>query len=427
MKLLVFHPHHDALQEMAPVLAENGAVLLFATSLEEAQGLLEIHAENIDGVWVHTDGALPGMEFLSQLKASPATGDLASIVSTESWSDAQCAEHQAGALGANAYLRWPATAQEVQKILNEVFPTAPAAQAPAPTDNASVALEIPMSLGGTSLELSSQNSVPAQVEISAPVAESGDTHGEVEAKAEAELPYLFRKKVFTDGDAAPTARNAPVAWGDAVIPGGAAQTPDEETLKKYLMLREQDVAALSSQMRAARQQIQSLEAGARAGEAVQTELKHLLEEAQKRVAQFETEKAHALAKQEQEIQELKFEVKSKQDRLQSLEVQVREASAEIDQIKERVRQDIRKIRVREKELENRLEIVRRDSEALLGARESKIIELKRRLDLLEFNMDLLQDQYNRSKDQNKKLEEKLNRAAQVVRVAGGMLVEEKSA
>jgi chromosome segregation ATPase len=90
-------------------------------------------------------------------------------------------------------------------------------------------------------------------------------------------------------------------------------------------------------------------------------------------------------------------------------------------LKERVRSDIRKIRVREKELENRLEIVRKDSEALIGSRENKIIELKRKLDLLEFNMDLLQDQYAREKESTFKLRERLAKAAQVVRMAGGML------
>ena len=93
----------------------------------------------------------------------------------------------------------------------------------------------------------------------------------------------------------------------------------------------------------------------------------------------------------------------------------------MERLKDRVRMDIRKIRVREKELENRLEIMKKDSEALITARENKIIELKRKLDLLEFNMDLLQDQYAREKDSTAKLREKLARAAQVVRVAGGLL------
>jgi chromosome segregation ATPase len=136
---------------------------------------------------------------------------------------------------------------------------------------------------------------------------------------------------------------------------------------------------------------------------------------------FEKEKGMALESQASEINDLRFQVKVKTDKARVLEIQVREIEDEMERLKERVRSDIRKIRVREKELENRLEIMKKDSEALIGARENKIIELKRKLDLMEFNMDLLQDQYTREKENSIKLKERLAKAAQVVRVAGGLL------
>ncbi len=58
---------------------------------------------------------------------------------------------------------------------------------------------------------------------------------------------------------------------------------------------------------------------------------------------------------------------------------------------------------------------------MIGARENKIIELKRKLDLLDFNMDLLQDKYTREKESTAKLRERLAKAAHAVRVAGGVL------
>ena len=129
----------------------------------------------------------------------------------------------------------------------------------------------------------------------------------------------------------------------------------------------------------------------------------------------------ALVALQAELEELKFQNKAKSDRARIMEMQVREASDEIERLKERVRTDIRKIRVRERELENRLEIMKKDSEALIAAREQKIIELKRKVDLLEFNMDLLQDQYTREKENTGVLRERLAKAAKMVRVAGGLL------
>jgi len=83
--------------------------------------------------------------------------------------------------------------------------------------------------------------------------------------------------------------------------------------------------------------------------------------------------------------------------------------------------DIRRIRVREKELEGQLEILKKDSSALLQARDEKILELKRRIDLLEFNMELVQEQFSKEKQSANDLKTKLKDAAQVMRQAGGLL------
>jgi hypothetical protein len=237
-----------------------------------------------------------------------------------------------------------------------------------------------------------------------------------------DLPYLFNKKSSSEGLSGVNSAlvfSEPV--GDAVIPGGAVQSPDTETLKKYLMLREQDVAILSNQLKAARDQVSQLEKRLREETGKAGELEHTVSEHQKRIEEFEKEKALALQGLQAEIDELRFQNKTKTDKARLLESKVTEATDEIERLKERVRTDIRKIRVREKELENKLEIVRKDSEALITARESKIMELKRKIDLLEFNIDLLQDQNAREKENSAQLRERLAKAAQVVRVAGGLL------
>jgi chromosome segregation ATPase len=209
--------------------------------------------------------------------------------------------------------------------------------------------------------------------------------------------------------------------GDAVIPGGAANAPDLETFKKYLMLREQDVAVLSNQLQAAYEQLEASEKILKEERVKFLELSFQSSEQQKKIDEFEKEKTAALDRMRAEIEELAFQLKAKTDKSRVLERQIRETIEEMEQLKTRVRTDIRKIRVREKELENRLEMNKKDSEALIAARETKIIELKRKLDLIEFNMDLLQDQYTREKGNSAKLRERLVKAAQVVRVAGGLL------
>ena len=265
---------------------------------------------------------------------------------------------------------------------------------------------------------------PSFVEASIPTAmtrvesssESLHVSGE-DAQAIEQMPYLFGK---SSADKAPSL-NFTQPQGDAIIPGGAAVSPDIETMKKYLLLREQDVAALSAQLGTSKEQVHQTEEDLRLERGKVNELSHVVQEQEKRISELERGKSVELDGVQDEIGELKFQVKVKTDKAKLMEGAVREAQTEIERLKDRVRQDIRKIRVREKELENRLEIMKKDSEALIGARENKIMELKRKLDLLEFNMDLLQDQYNREKDNSTKLRERLVKASQVVRVVGGLL------
>lgn len=209
--------------------------------------------------------------------------------------------------------------------------------------------------------------------------------------------------------------------GDAVVPGGAAHSPDLETVKKYLLLREQDVAVLSNQLKAAKNQISLLEKQLRDEKAAHVETTHLADSQKRKIDDLERSRSAAEEELQSQVLDLNFQLKAKSDKIKLLESQLRDSKEELERFKDRVRSDIRKIRVREKELENRLEILKKDSETLISSRENKLIELKRKLDLMEFNMDLLQEQYTREKEESAKLREKLEKAAQIIKMAGGLL------
>jgi hypothetical protein len=277
-----------------------------------------------------------------------------------------------------------------------------------------------------------QSSLPHEILPNIPIDQEIEPHPQVGPDGfdlAQEMPYLYRDPLKRSSAKVAPLRDSSFILaeplGDAVVPGGAAQTPDLETFKKYLLLREQDVAILSNQLKAAQDQIKVLEGVLREEKAQNSELSHIAHEQKRKIEDFEIQKKLEMDGMKAELEELQFKTKSKNERVRLLEVQMRDSADEMTNLKERVKSDIRKIRVREKELENRLEMVKKDSEALLAAREGKIIELKRKLDLLEFNMDLLQDQYTKEKENSVQLRERLARAAQIVRVAGGLLGTQK--
>lgn len=235
------------------------------------------------------------------------------------------------------------------------------------------------------------------------------------------MPYLFSEKVTPPP--VPLV-NLGVPVGDAVVPGGAYQSPDLETLKKYLTLREKDVSVLSAQLHTVRSQSHTLEEKVMEQYAKVAELENSKQEYQKKIEGFEKEKVKNESLLKAEIGELKFQLRSKADRAEVLENRIKDATDEVERLKDRVRSDIRKIRVREKELENRLEILKKDSEVLLSTRENKIVELKRKLDLVEFNLDLMQDRYQKETEYSNDLKDRLRKASRAMKVAGGLLKEE---
>lgn len=487
MKILFLNPRIDAEHKISRGLEEKGISLLFPEDTSEVWQMLQLHGTTIDLAILHLEelgvGPEATLKLLERIKGDPYQADLPIVLTTDRWTDEECAQHQEGRFGVNAYLKWPFSEEALYGLIEPVLG---GGEAPPPSlqDTPSISLQdqsspslqallgsenpLAQSLPPLSQDLSInelsvkdlpvQQDISVQQDLSQPEgsvtvpsqspslrfeldassstlqegSQLGSTnsspeypeHPEQDHELAQEMPYLFsgsqkNQDLLSQSGNVSAFFSEPV--GDAVVPGGAAQSPDIETFKKYLLLREQDVAVLSNQLKAVHGQVAMLEQQLREEKGKNVELTHVVSEQKRKIGDFDKDKNLQKESFESDIQELRFQLKTKVDKARLLESQVRDVTEEMEHLKERVRTDIRKIRVREKELENRLEIMKKDSEALIGARENKIVELKRKVDLMEFNMDLLQDQYTREKENNEKLKERLAKAAQVVRVAGGLL------
>ena len=196
---------------------------------------------------------------------------------------------------------------------------------------------------------------------------------------------------------------------------------DLETMKSYLALREQDVALLTGQMRSAQERVQQLEAQLKTEKARSSELHHMVQKQEQQINDFDRDKQIEFEVLYGQVEDLNLQLRERTDKVRTIEAKLKVTTDEVEKVKERVRVDIRRIRVREKELESQLEILKKDSTALLVARDEKILELKRKIDLLEFNMELVQEQYGKERNQTEQLRHKLKEAASAMKRAGGLL------
>lgn len=106
-----------------------------------------------------------------------------------------------------------------------------------------------------------------------------------------------------------------------------------------------------------------------------------VEDLQIRLHRLEKEKSELAAQSKSEVLLLK-------GNLQFKETELSKTKAKLEDLDMRIKSDFRKIRVRERELENRLELVRGEKQALMRAKDEKILDLQRKLDQYKSELDL---------------------------------------
>lgn len=126
----------------------------------------------------------------------------------------------------------------------------------------------------------------------------------------------------------------------------------------------------------------------------------------------------ALEKEKSELQEAaQNEIMILKGNLQYKESEVAKARLKIDELETRLRNDFKKIRVKERELENRLELARAEKAALVRAKDENILELKRKIDQSQSEIDNYREkllELNKTIDAN---QEQFKRTVRALRLA----------
>ena len=126
----------------------------------------------------------------------------------------------------------------------------------------------------------------------------------------------------------------------------------------------------------------------------------------------------------EEINELKDRVKLVDEKRLILEEKNRILAQELDKAGQKNKIDVKKVQMRERELEQKLELLKSDAETQIRNRDLKILELKRKIDAMEFDMESISQQEKRSVESRYELEDKLGKAIKTLRSAITVLEDE---
>jgi hypothetical protein len=126
----------------------------------------------------------------------------------------------------------------------------------------------------------------------------------------------------------------------------------------------------------------------------------------------------------EEINDLKDRLKLFDEKKLIMEEKNRILTQELDKAAQKNKIDVKKVQLRERELEQKLELLKSDAESQIRHRDLKILELKRRIDAMEFDMESISLQEKRSVESRFELEDKLEKAIKTLRGAITVLEDE---
>lgn len=208
--------------------------------------------------------------------------------------------------------------------------------------------------------------------------------------------------------------------------GGGDDNSDIDILRKYLAIKEEQFEISDSERLELSRENERLQKDAQLLQSKLREFEHMHDELEKKIETMEQEKAEASRQRIREQEDIERNAKITGDRIKGLEHQVSEAGEKYENLRGRVRKDIRKIRENERELEARLELLRKDSSTLLQARDEKVLELQRKIDALEFDLDQIQDSRVQAQMEAERYLAKLSRVSRALQVATSMIEDDRA-
>lgn len=123
----------------------------------------------------------------------------------------------------------------------------------------------------------------------------------------------------------------------------------------------------------------------------------------------------------EETQDLRYSLQLEQERRQIADEKLKAQQAEMAAVQQKIRMEVRKVSGHERELEQQLELLKSDAETQIRNRDLKILELKRRLDAMEFDVENMSAIEKKTLENKQELEVKLDKAIRTLRAAIGIL------
>lgn len=164
-----------------------------------------------------------------------------------------------------------------------------------------------------------------------------------------------------------------------------------DILKRYIELKESEVRDLRDQQQQYQQFTQKNAVKIDTFIKQNRLLTAQLDEAQRNTDRLQAEMEEERREHLEQITILKSDFEEKLKQAGATQDQMKELIRKREEFKEKVREDLKRIKLKERELENKYELLRNDTQTLLDSKDKQILELKKKVDALDLELEQFDD------------------------------------
>jgi len=194
-----------------------------------------------------------------------------------------------------------------------------------------------------------------------------------------------------------------------------------DILKRYIELKEAEVRDLKQQQLQYQGHTEKSTIKLEASIKQNRLLTSQLDEAHRNAARLQAEMEEERSEHAEQLTLLRNEYEEKLQQAGANEDQVRELVRKKEEFKEKIREDLKRIKLKERELENKYELLRNDTQTLLDAKDKQILDLKKKVDALDLELEQFDDKLRENEMVLNEINVKKRRLIETLKLAISLL------
>ncbi len=196
-----------------------------------------------------------------------------------------------------------------------------------------------------------------------------------------------------------------------------------DTLRKYIEVKELEVRDLKDQKTQYKSYLDKLTTEITQLSQKNKELSESVRELSRQRDHLKSELDKINSHYENKLASMREESDDKLRSFGGYESKLKELKQEKEEWKEKVRTDLKKIKLKEKEIENKYELLKRDAQTLLDAKDRHALELKKKGDALEMELEASEERLRQNAMILGSIDSKKRRLIETMKLAVSLLEE----